>query len=130
MFGRLRFRLMLCVAGCGHSDGLVQIGGGVTYDGQPVKSGTISFLPPDGNGPTAAAIIADGKYSVKVAPGKKQVQDRGFQGRRPTTLCPERSHQPDGRHPEQILPERYNAKSKLACEITAGTHVYDFTLSR
>ncbi len=93
------FAWMLCVAGCGHGDGLVQIGGGVTYDGQPVKNGTISFLPPDGNGPTAAAIVADGKYSVKVAPGQEAGADRRLQGRRPTTLRPERSHEPDGRRP-------------------------------
>ena len=117
-------------AGCGHGDGLVQIGGGVTYDGQPVKNGTISFLPPDGNGPTAAAIIADGKYSVKVAPGQKLVQIEGFKVIGHRHYVPNDPTSPLVDIQEQILPERYNTKSELTCEITAGTHVYDFTLSK
>ena len=69
---------MACLAGCGRSDGLTEISGTVSYDGQPVKKGTITFLPADGKGPTAATLIADGKYSVKVAPGKKLVKIEGY----------------------------------------------------
>ena len=69
------FALALCMAGC-RGNGLTEIGGTVTYDGQPVQKGSISFLPFDGKGPTAAAIIADGAYSVKVALGRKTGEDR------------------------------------------------------
>ncbi|MBU4271497.1 MAG: hypothetical protein KKA28_06500, partial [Planctomycetes bacterium] len=69
--------LLPLLGGCGGSR-LVEIGGAVTYDGQPVQKGTIAFLPSDGNGPTAAAIIAEGKYTVKVAPGPKQVKIEGY----------------------------------------------------
>ena len=124
------FAWMLSVAGCGHGDGLVQIGGGVTYDGQPVNSGIISFLPPDGNGPTAAAIVADGKYSLKVAPGKKLVRIEGFKvvGQRHFVPNDPKSPMIDVR--EQILPERYNAKSTLAREITSHDGTYDFVLEK
>jgi hypothetical protein len=124
------FVWMLCVAGCGRGDGLTQISGGVTYDGQPVKNGTISFLPPDGNGPTAAAIIADGRYSVKVAPDKKQVRIEGFKvvGQRHYVSNDPTSPMIDVQ--EQILPERYNVKSELTREITPPVAIYDFVLEK
>ncbi len=124
------FAWMLCVAGCGHGDGLMQIGGGVTYDGQPVKNGTISFLPPDGNGPTAAAIVTDGKYSVKVAPGKKQVRIEGFKVVGQRHYVPNDPTSPMVDVQEQILPERYNAKSTLTREIASHAATYDFVLEK
>jgi hypothetical protein len=50
------------------------IHGRVTYEGQPVKKGTITFWPTDGQGPSAGGAIVDGMYSAQVGPGKKRVQ--------------------------------------------------------
>ena len=47
---------VLVLGGCG-GDGLVEVCGNVTFDGKPVEQGTISFLPVDGEGPTAGALI-------------------------------------------------------------------------
>jgi hypothetical protein len=59
-------------AGCKQSAG---IHGRVTYRGQPVSRGTITFSPDDGVGPTCGGLITDGRYQVAdVTPGKKRVQ--------------------------------------------------------
>jgi hypothetical protein len=50
------------VCGCGRP--AVSVRGQVTYEGQPVDNGFITFLPADGLGPTCAGPIAGGKYQV------------------------------------------------------------------
>jgi hypothetical protein len=120
--------LMACLAGCGRNGGLTEISGTVSYDGQPVKQGTITFLPADGKGPTAATPIADGKYSVKVAPGKKLVKIEGykvigqhrFSANNPRMVIDQ----------EQILPARYNTRSELTRDIASSDHKCDFTLEK
>ena len=119
----------LFLAGCSRG-GLSEISGTVTYDGQPIQSGTIQFLPDDGNGPTAAGVINDGRYAMKVAPGKKKVQIEGFKvvGRRRHRADDPTSPMVDVR--EQILPERYNAKSTLTQDVASNVRVYDFDLKK
>ncbi len=119
--------VLLPLGGCG-GDGLRKIRGAVTFRGQPLTKGRIEFWPPDGNGPTAAAPIINGKYTVRVLSGRKLVKIEGFKviGRRPASL-----RHPDGvmvDNEEQIVPDRYNAKSGLFREITAAENVYDFHL--
>jgi hypothetical protein len=64
---------LFAAAGCGGGTGSVS--GEVTYDGQPVKTGYVSFTPADGKGTAAAGPITDGRYSVeKVPPGPKVVK--------------------------------------------------------
>jgi hypothetical protein len=117
------------LGGCGQNSALVEIGGGVIFDGKPVENGLIRFLPVDGGSPTAAGEIANGKYAVKVSPGKKQVQIEAFK------VVGHHYHRNDPKDRlldtlEQILPERYNVKSELTCDVQPGKRVYDFTLGR
>jgi hypothetical protein len=59
-------------AGCGSAAG---VSGEVTYDGQPVEDGRITFLPADGKGPSVGAPITGGKYTLDgIAPGPKVVK--------------------------------------------------------
>ena len=68
--------LLLLVAGCGSSTAVT---GSVSYEGQPVESGSITFLPADGQGPSAGAAISGGQYRVdEIAPGEKIVQIVGL----------------------------------------------------
>src|SRR5262249_59566164 len=65
--------LLLLAAGCGPGDGTVT--GEVSYDGQPVGRGMITFAPADGQGPTVGGPITSGRYAVdKVPPGRKDVK--------------------------------------------------------
>ncbi len=126
-FGLCFLILFVCFAGCG-SDGLTEIAGTVTFNGQPVEKGNIAFLPPDGQGPTAAATIADGKYSLKIAPGQKKVNIEGYKVVGQQHLRPNDPKSPVIDTLEQILPPRYNTKSELTREITWGEKTYDFDL--
>jgi hypothetical protein len=63
----------LSAAGCNSPNGSVT--GEVTYDGQPVTDGTITFTPADGKGSVAGGPVAQGRYRVQnVPPGPKVVQ--------------------------------------------------------
>ncbi len=62
---------LFLVTGCDQSS---TISGRVTYDGQPVKKGCITFLPDGGAGPSCGAPIAEGRYQAKCQPGKMIVQ--------------------------------------------------------
>ncbi len=67
---------LLAAAGCGSS---AHLSGNVSYDGQPVENGTITFVPADGRGPTAGALITQGRYRARdLSPGSKVVQIHGF----------------------------------------------------
>lgn len=62
--------LLASMQGCQPANNTIE--GSVTYNGEPVKQGYISFRPTDGTGQTFAAPIADGRYSVaKAASGKR-----------------------------------------------------------
>ncbi|NLF09432.1 MAG: hypothetical protein GX594_15845 [Pirellulaceae bacterium] len=111
--------------GCGANKPL-KIEGSVTYGGEPVQKGRITFLSPDGKGPTAAAIIADGKYSVGVFPGVKQVKIEGFKVVGQVPYSPGSSEMVDDLEP--IIPAKYNEKSELTVEISSGTRSLDFNL--
>ncbi len=59
--------------GCGSPAATVS--GEVTYEGQPVGDGYISFTPADGKGKDAGAPIANGRYLVaNLPPGPKVVK--------------------------------------------------------
>lgn len=124
------FVLVLCLSGCGPRDGLTQISGTVSYDGQPVAKGNISLMPVDGVGPSAAAIITDGKYKVKIAPGSKRVKIEAFKvvGKELYRPNDPTSGMVDAL--EQYLPERYNTKSELTRDVTNGIGTLDFSLEK
>lgn len=69
--------LPLWAAGCGESQ--TTISGKVTYNGQPIEAGTISFRPADGKGQVFAAEIVDGLYSIPNGkPGSRTVIIHGM----------------------------------------------------
>ena len=121
------FWLFVCVMafvsllGCGNS--LVDAGGQVTFNGTPLEQGEIRFLPSsDSPAPSAAAIISNGHFQAEVTPGSKRVEIFGYKviGQRNigTTIDIK----------EQVLPERYNTRTELTCEITSGGGPYNFEL--
>ena len=119
--------LAVCLAGCPRGR-LVEIGGRITLDGVPLENGTIDFRPADGRGPTAGAIVKQGRYSVEVVPGPKKVEILGYKkvGQQHITPNDPSSLLVDVN--EQIVPERYNTETELTCKIDSGGGTHDFAL--
>src|SRR5713101_4025335 len=65
--------VVLTLAGCG--DGRkAMVTGKVTYEGQAVESGFITFFPEDKQGTSAEGEIINGEYTIpNLTPGKKRV---------------------------------------------------------
>lgn len=64
--------ILLWLSGCG---GATTVSGTVTYEGEPIHEGWVTFLPADGMGSEAGAKITDGQYYVEaISPGEKTVQ--------------------------------------------------------
>ncbi|PQO38674.1 hypothetical protein C5Y96_01970 [Blastopirellula marina] len=79
--------LFLAAGGCGAGDSSVHLTGHVTYDGQPVPRGTITFSPDGKQGNTghgSKAIITDGAYTTQesfgLVGGPHVVRIEGFDG--------------------------------------------------
>ena len=117
------------LAGCsGAPDApqLVAVSGVVTVDGEPVEQGTIAFVSANG-GRTAVTQIVNGKYSLSRSegplPGNQKVTIQAYrktgkvlQITKTLPRAPDEAHLPtqtEVEETEQILPERYNAKSIL-----------------
>jgi hypothetical protein len=58
--------LAICMfAGCGGT-GLTPVSGMVELDGQPLGTGTIQFAAADGQAPSQAAMITDGRFQTEL----------------------------------------------------------------
>jgi hypothetical protein len=117
------------LAGCGDSDGAEKhtISGTVTLDGEPVENGTITFVPADGVGPTAGAPIENGQYTAEVPPGSKKVEIRAAKvvGQRKLYDTPD---SPTGDVVEELIPEKYNAKTTLTADVQGEDTDRNFSL--
>jgi hypothetical protein len=115
---------ILLVAGCGPA--LVTIEGTVTWDGAPVETGTISFLPADGKGPTIGGELKDGGYRIKAekqaALGAKSVAITGI--RKTGKMIEAGPPAPAGTMVDELL----RVSSTESCEIVAGENKHDFQL--
>lgn len=118
----------VAVPGCGPGGSPVR--GAVSFDGAPVDKGTISFVPADGKGPTFGGLIEAGRYAVVApTPGAKVVRVSAV---RPTG----RKLPPDPLVGETVpvdeiapyIPEQYNDRSTLTCDVVAGPNSFDFHL--
>ena len=123
--------LTFCV-GCG-SDRMPVVGD-VTFNGEPIKDGTISFEPTDRQGPTTGGKIVNGKYrlvdSAAMLPGKKTV--RIFAARKTGRKIPAGSLSQKGELVDEVecyIPVRYNKETTLLCEVDQlRTNQIDFHL--
>jgi len=121
------FVLLLLVAGCG-GDGRVKISGTVTLDGVPIETGTISFHPADGAGPTAESLISEGRYALQVAVGKKKVAIEGYKVVGQEHVFPDDPTSPLAPKTEPIVPEKYNTQTTLTFDVSEAVEDADFDL--
>ena len=117
---------LLC-AGCNSGSGKAKIHGKVTLDGQPVPTGSIAFIPADGKGQTAGAIIKDGLYETEVSAGAMRVEIHypKVVGKRKLYDTPDSSTVD---RTEEQIPAKYNTQSKLTETITVKSSVINFDL--
>jgi hypothetical protein len=125
-FGTLLVAAGLACAGCGSSEGGVQLSGAVTYQGQPVTAGEIVFTPKSGDQPSAAGKIEEGRFQCQVPAGPNIVQITAYRevpGKFDTS-------NPGETNPviEMYIPPEYNSDSKLEVTVDGSNPTVDFEL--
>ena len=111
--------LLLLLSGCG--DGRVAIQGSVAVNGNPIKTGVISFKPANAVASGPSAVITDGKYLIPakkgVMPGEYFVQIHASEdtGKFDTSMPG-----PPIRIIRQLVPPKYNLLSELKVSIARG----------
>ena len=117
--------LLLSLTGCG--SGEIVVSGTVTLDGKPLEEGNIAFrpLPASATSEATGGPIKGGKYQVKVPPGRNRIEINATRAT-PGPKGPLGTTAP----PKSIIPEKYNAQSKLTEEVrVGGTNEFNFALT-
>ena len=124
------FGMLFMGMGCG-GESTTALHGKVTFDGEPVALGNISFFPSTSDGKKAAAAIEQGQYSIPaeegLAPGTYRVE---VSWRKPTgRKIPSADPGMTIDETQEAIPAKYNSASTLTAEITAGQVEQDFALT-
>ena len=111
--------LFAALTGCG--DEKQPARGTVTWNGQPVASGIITFVSTEGTLIREGAVIQDGAFLVRVPPGKYKIELNAQR-----VVGKRKQKGMDGKDEEvplteELFPERYNTKSELTQEIQPGS---------
>lgn len=133
--GTLVLAALLGLASCEKQADVVT--GSVTYNGQPVESGSISFRPVD-EGAGFGAQITNGKYTAdKVYPGKKKVLIRGVNNAVATKTHEEYERAaaeaaaaggvPATSGPAEYIPDNAEGNGQTV-DVTGGQQTLDFAI--
>ena len=112
---------LVSLAGC-NNDGLIAVSGKVTWNGDPIERGNISFYPTDPSLRPDAGAIVDGKFQFRASPGEKRVEifaDRPV-GKPDKVMNLQRY--------EQFIPTRYNEQTELRATVSKGSKAFQFDL--
>jgi len=130
--------LWTACAGCSKSEysgpERFPLAGKVTFEGEPVDAGTISFLPADASGEqrVSGGTIVDGTYSVPEAQGanagKHRIEIRWMKRTGKQVRDPISSEMIDQR--VEGLPAKYHTDSALTTDVPSPTGTYDFDLKK
>lgn len=118
--------MLQSIAGCSDpTQGIVS--GSVVVDGKPAETGAISFIPVNGRGTTAGAVIEQGKYKATVPVGEVRIEIRVSKvvGEQKIYDTPD---SPIQEVMEESLPARFNDQSELTWEVPSGKSTKDFDL--
>jgi hypothetical protein len=128
--------MFLCATfgGCGgqyNGDRRYPLSGNVTYDGQPIDLGTISFLPAAGDKQrVSGGMIENGAFSIPeetgANQGKYRVEIRWAKKTGKQFLDPDTQTMVDRR--DEGLPPRFHNKSTLTADVSAEQTRFDFDL--
>lgn len=124
--------------GCGESEPQrAAVRGTVTYKGQPVADGSITFFPTGAaKGKPAGAPIVGGSYQIAaeegplVGPARVEIQAFRKTGRQVPDLRGDVSqpNRPLIDEKINVLPPQFNLESQLSETIAAGDNTIDFAL--
>src|SRR5215218_5444766 len=120
------FFVLVSALGCGGgSAGTVS--GTVTLGGEPLKEGTVRFVPADGQGQTTTAAVKDGKFSAAVPAGEVRVEFSAPKviGTRKMYDTPD---SPVVNETAELVPARYNVQSTLKIVVKGGSQTETFAL--
>jgi hypothetical protein len=125
----------LAVVGCGRRDytGPRQfpLAGRVTYDGQPIDWGSISFLPLGGDQRVSGGLIENGTYAVPeekgANAGRYRVEIRWLKLTGKKYRDPDSGEMLDAR--KEALPPRFHEQSELTVEVSDNQTTFDFHLT-
>ncbi|CAN5886907.1 hypothetical protein BH23PLA1_BH23PLA1_28370 [soil metagenome] len=134
--------LLICNAmGCG-GDGLPREGvsGSVSFDGKPLESGIITFVPTDPNTPTqGGTTIANGTYSIPrsqgLVPGKYKVIVSSGSGEgsveKPVEDLEELGPGMPPVPAAEAIPSQFSGNTVLEANVTAGgSNQFEFSLNQ
>lgn len=120
---RLVLACFLCLLTLGCASRERKVTGAVTWDGQPLKDGTINLIPLDPTIPAVSAKIVNGAYEVLALPGMKKVEI--YASRSVGEFLPHMGMAAQ----EMYIPEEYNARSTLTADVSAtGDNQFSFEL--
>jgi hypothetical protein len=106
----------ISATGCGDSANTVKVRGHVSYRGEAIANGTVTFFPASGR-PVVAPLSGEGEYTAELTPGEYVVAimigatiPEGYKEGDPLP------------RPKITLPDEYTvrAKSSLKASVTAG----------
>jgi hypothetical protein len=120
--------LALVAVGCSSDTSQGTVHGTVTFDGAPLASGLVRFVPADGRSATSDATIANGEFTATVPIGEKRVSISAPKvvGKRKMYATPD---SPTVDVVEELLPQRYNLQSELSITVTAGSQEAAYPLT-
>ena len=126
----LYFPILGLLAGCGGGEPRGDIDGTVTFDGNPVQVGIVSFESADGTHPARNVPIHEGTYQASgdagLVPGRYRVRitagDPGAE--KPVAGAPDAQHTPVEYRP--LLPPSWNTQSQLSVVVQSGGNTFNF----
>ena len=114
----------LLTVGCDGSPGLYLVSGTVTFNGNPIPDGYISFVHQDGRTTPRATPIVEGKYAKELPAGPHRVivEASKFVGAEDKVM---------GLRPrDDYIPDKYNVETELSLDVKPeAENNFDFHLT-
>lgn len=128
--------LLLMAVGCGDSGPpRATVQGRVTFDGVPIESGSIAFIPAQGTkGPSVGGSIRGGSYHLPskdgpvVGPHRVEIRATRKTGRQVQAGSEAANPSATIDEIEMFIPLKYNSESTLTADVQSGTNTFDFEL--
>jgi hypothetical protein len=133
------FRGLLCALiatggaaiGCSKGPAVGTVTGDVTFEGQPVQDGYVSFTPVDGNSQTGGASIVDGKFKAEQVPATKmKVELHGNRKTGKKIKAYDTPESPVADEVVELLPPKYNVNSDLTLDVKQGAQHVNYELKK